>query len=189
MRVSAHVAARLARPLRFLAAFIGELTGVPFPDEGNEPLRAARESPQLMESRMRMAIEAFFRSKSEETPQILVMEDMHWADDTTIELVDWLLGCTDLRFGVFGFARPELFSRFPALWAQRNVTRLPLAPLSPQAADRLVATALPQADPATRGATHIFNLGHGISQFTPPEHVAVLVDAVHRHSRALRATA
>ncbi|MFC0402498.1 uroporphyrinogen decarboxylase [Paraburkholderia rhizosphaerae] len=35
---------------------------------------------------------------------------------------------------------------------------------------------------------HVFNLGHGISQYTPPEHVAELVDEVHRHSRALRAT-
>jgi uroporphyrinogen decarboxylase len=33
---------------------------------------------------------------------------------------------------------------------------------------------------------HVFNLGHGISQFTPPEHVAELVDEVHRHSRAIR---
>ena len=29
---------------------------------------------------------------------------------------------------------------------------------------------------------HVFNLGHGISQFTPPEHVTALVDAVHEHS-------
>jgi uroporphyrinogen decarboxylase len=36
-------------------------------------------------------------------------------------------------------------------------------------------------------AGHVFNLGHGISQFTPPENVAVLVDAVHAHSRTLRA--
>jgi uroporphyrinogen decarboxylase len=28
---------------------------------------------------------------------------------------------------------------------------------------------------------------HGISQFTPPEHVAELVDEVHRHSRTIRA--
>ncbi len=34
---------------------------------------------------------------------------------------------------------------------------------------------------------HIFNLGHGISQYTPPEHVAALVEAVHAHSRQLRA--
>lgn len=33
---------------------------------------------------------------------------------------------------------------------------------------------------------HIFNLGHGISQYTPPEHVAALVEAVHAHSRTLR---
>ena len=33
---------------------------------------------------------------------------------------------------------------------------------------------------------HIFNLGHGISQFTPPEHVAALVQAVQQHSRTLR---
>ncbi|NBX50334.1 hypothetical protein EBT25_10405, partial [bacterium] len=35
---------------------------------------------------------------------------------------------------------------------------------------------------------HIFNLGHGISQYTPPEHVAALVEAVHSHSRRLRQT-
>lgn len=33
------------------------------------------------------------------------------------------------------------------------------------------------------GSGHVFNLGHGISQFTPPEHARVLVDAVHELSR------
>ncbi len=33
---------------------------------------------------------------------------------------------------------------------------------------------------------HVFNLGHGISQFTPPESVEILVDAVHTRSRELR---
>ncbi|MBS0552274.1 MAG: uroporphyrinogen decarboxylase, partial [Proteobacteria bacterium] len=36
-------------------------------------------------------------------------------------------------------------------------------------------------------AGHVFNLGHGISQYTPPDNVRVLVDTVHEHSRALRA--
>jgi len=35
---------------------------------------------------------------------------------------------------------------------------------------------------------HVFNLGHGISQHTPPEHVAALVEAVHAHSRRQRPT-
>lgn len=36
---------------------------------------------------------------------------------------------------------------------------------------------------------HVFNLGHGISQHTPPEHVAALVDTVHSHSRRQRTSA
>jgi uroporphyrinogen decarboxylase len=33
------------------------------------------------------------------------------------------------------------------------------------------------------GSGHVFNLGHGISQFTPPETVKILVDCVHQSSR------
>ena len=36
------------------------------------------------------------------------------------------------------------------------------------------------------GAGHVFNLGHGISQFTPPESVAALVETVHAYSREQR---
>ena len=39
---------------------------------------------------------------------------------------------------------------------------------------------------AGTGPTQIFNLGHGISQYTPPEHVSSLVQAVHEHSRKMR---
>jgi len=35
-----------------------------------------------------------------------------------------------------------------------------------------------------KGAGHVFNLGHGISQFTAPEHAAALVQAVHELSPA-----
>jgi uroporphyrinogen decarboxylase len=37
-----------------------------------------------------------------------------------------------------------------------------------------------------KGPGHVFNLGHGISQFTPPDHVAALVEAVHRLSRGIQ---
>jgi len=37
------------------------------------------------------------------------------------------------------------------------------------------------------GAGHVFNLGHGVSQFTPPENVGALVDAVHELSRVYHA--
>jgi uroporphyrinogen decarboxylase len=36
------------------------------------------------------------------------------------------------------------------------------------------------------GPTHVFNLGHGISQHTPPDRVQALVEAVHSHSAHMR---
>jgi len=47
----------------------------------------------------------------------------------------------------------------------------------------------PHTDPLKTGPTHVFNLGHGIHQLTPPEHVSALVSAVHHHSRKMRTTA
>jgi uroporphyrinogen decarboxylase len=35
------------------------------------------------------------------------------------------------------------------------------------------------------GTGHVFNLGHGISQFTPPDHVSTLVETVRQYSRRL----
>jgi uroporphyrinogen decarboxylase len=35
-----------------------------------------------------------------------------------------------------------------------------------------------------RGSGHVFNLGHGVSRFTPPENIGILVEAVHELSPA-----
>ncbi len=45
----------------------------------------------------------------------------------------------------------------------------------------------PKDQPDACGPAHIFNLGHGISQYTPPENVAALVEAVHSGSIKMRA--
>jgi len=61
----------------------------------------------------------------------------------------------------------------------------------PEAIEREVAAVLESFGPPHQGVgtgpTHIFNLGHGISQYTPPQSVKVLVDAVHTHSKRMRA--
>jgi uroporphyrinogen decarboxylase len=49
-----------------------------------------------------------------------------------------------------------------------------------------VTTALQSYGTPSAGHGHVFNLGHGISQFTPPEAVSVLVDTVHEVSRQMR---
>ncbi|MEN9689403.1 MAG: Uroporphyrinogen decarboxylase, partial [Pseudomonadota bacterium] len=67
-----------------------------------------------------------------------------------------------------------------------NVLFAPPAQIATEVHRVLDSFGTPHTDPNTTGPTHIFNLGHGISQFTPPEHVSALVDAVHSHSKALR---
>ncbi len=52
-----------------------------------------------------------------------------------------------------------------------------------------VARTLDSFGPPSAGSGHVFNLGHGISQHTPPDSVSVLVDAVHSYSRQQRGAA
>jgi uroporphyrinogen decarboxylase len=67
-----------------------------------------------------------------------------------------------------------------------NVLFAPPAAIEAEVAEVLDSFGTPYQGSGT-GPTHIFNLGHGISQYTPPEHVAALVAAVHQYSRTLRA--
>jgi uroporphyrinogen decarboxylase len=50
-----------------------------------------------------------------------------------------------------------------------------------------VEKALASYGTPSAGHGHVFNLGHGISQFTPPESVTAMVEAVHDFSRRQRA--
>jgi len=57
-------------------------------------------------------------------------------------------------------------------------------------ADRIraeVSAALQSYGPSGTSGGHVFNLGHGISQHTPPDAVTVLIDTVHSASRQMRA--
>ena len=67
-----------------------------------------------------------------------------------------------------------------------NVLFAPPEAIATEVARVLESFGAPHKDRTTTGPTHIFNLGHGISQYTPPEHVAALVEAVHSHSRRMR---
>ena len=67
-----------------------------------------------------------------------------------------------------------------------NILFAPPAAIQTEVRRVLDSFGKPHADASKRGTGHVFNLGHGISQFTPPEHVSALVEAVHSHSKALR---
>jgi uroporphyrinogen decarboxylase len=109
--------------------------------------------------------------------------DTMCALDCEVLGVDWTVNLADARARVGeGVQGKALQGNIDP-----NVLFAPPERIEAEVAKVLASFGRPHADPATPGATHIFNLGHGISQFTPPDHVAALVRAVHAQSRALRA--
>ncbi|XXU13715.1 protein kinase [Sorangium sp. So ce861] len=124
---------------RHVAAFLGELVGATFRDEGDMQLHAARQNPMLMSYRLREAFEDFVRAECQRRPVLLVLEDLHWGDLPTVTLVDAALWhARDLPFLVLALARPEVDELFPVLWSERNGLRLRLASLPRRASERLV---------------------------------------------------
>src|SRR5262249_14239048 len=57
-----------------VADFLGELAGVPMPDEDSAELRAARQDAGMMGAQMRSAWEQFLRAECTAHPVLLVLE-------------------------------------------------------------------------------------------------------------------
>ncbi len=123
--------------------FLGELSGVPFPDDGREQLRAARGNAQLLGDQMRRAWEELVLAETAAGPVVLFLEDLHQGDLPTVKAVDAALRLARERpLFVLALGRPEVETVFPGLWAQRQLLHLRLGELSRRASERLVRAVL-----------------------------------------------
>ena len=66
----------------------------------------------------------------------MVLDDLHWIDSGTVDLMTRLLGSADLACLLLATARPEIDDRFPRLFAGLPSERIDLRPLSAKAAER-----------------------------------------------------
>ncbi|HWO23405.1 MAG TPA: protein kinase [Kofleriaceae bacterium] len=145
--IRARVAQRVpAAEQQRVTAFLGELIGTPFPDDGEEGggLRAARHDAQLMSEQMRRAWLDFLAAETSAHPVLLVLEDLHWGDFGTVRFIDAALReRSDRPWMVLALARPEVFEAFPGLWAERqHVQEIRLKELGRKAGERLVRQVL-----------------------------------------------
>jgi class 3 adenylate cyclase/tetratricopeptide (TPR) repeat protein len=86
----------------------------------------------------------FLEELAARRPAVLVVEDLHWADDALLEFLEHLLDWTAaVPLVVLCTARPELFERRPA-WGggKRNATTISLSPLTSDDASRLLQALL-----------------------------------------------
>ncbi|WP_437527504.1 protein kinase [Sorangium sp. So ce726] len=143
--------ARVARRVpeeerRRIEVFLGELAGVPFPDEDSLPLRAARQDPELLGEQMQRALRDFLRAECAVQPVVLALEDVHWADRASVAAIDTALReLADQPLVVLATARPEIKQTYPDLWADRGRQELWLRQLSPRACAQLTREALGDA--------------------------------------------
>jgi class 3 adenylate cyclase len=128
---------------------VAHLLGVE--DEPGRP--SAAMDPRAFQSQLVLALRAIIEGLASPEPLILTVEDLHWADAATIEILTALTELTDfLPFMILVTSRPDSEGGF---WdfrfhAQRHyshrLTELTLAPLLSDESERLVENLLELAD-------------------------------------------
>jgi tetratricopeptide (TPR) repeat protein len=140
---------------RRVALFLGELLKLGTPeDDADVQLHAARRDPLLMGDQVRRACADLLDAETAAQPLLFVLEDLHWGDRATVEVLDLAMrNLSERPFLVLALGRPEVRDMFPQLWAGHNLTEIRLNRLSRRAAEKLVRAGLGSAsEPAQMAA-------------------------------------
>ena len=134
--------AATAREVALVAALVGvERDGGPLTD----PLPS---DPQMLIDQALTALAEFVQHLAAEMPVVVLAEDLHWADQASLSLLELLLArCPTSPLFVLGLARPTLFER-TTRWpvAPGDVVTITLGPLSDQASRQLVEEVLQKVE-------------------------------------------
>ena len=125
------------------AVFIGQLLGYDFSD--HPYLRSLRD-PQQLRERALLELGGYLRRLAAQQPLVLLLEDIHWADDSSLDALRQALPNAGPLL-LAAAARPALFERHPQWGADLpNHQRLELSPLSQADSLRLVDEILQKAE-------------------------------------------
>ena len=142
-RLRLRLAGTAAAPL---VGFLGEVCGVRFPDDGSPTMHAARSDPRLMHEQVKLAFVDWLRAECQAGPVLLVLENLHWGDALTVQLLEQVLReFVELPLFVLTTARPVAREQFPAFWASSALQVLPLLALTRRACERLAQEVLQRA--------------------------------------------
>src|SRR5678810_1286651 len=92
------------------------------------------------------------RDRAGTRPILLVLEDLHWGDQLTIDRIDAVLAKDSRALLVLGLARPSLHTSFGEPWRQRAVQELRLRELPRRACIELARHVLGDIAPAALDA-------------------------------------
>lgn len=113
---------------------------------GPQRSRKAMEGGNLVVSGsdLRRSVRAFFVAKASTQPLVLVFEDLHWAEESLLDLLEYLaIRATDVPILMLSVTRPELWERHPGWGGRvRNYAAVSLSPLNGDASRQLIGDLL-----------------------------------------------
>ncbi len=104
--------------------------------------------PLVARDRFQDAWAEFLTELASERPTVLLVEDLHWAEQPLLDLLEWLLERVEGPLLLIATARPELSKRRPGWGESASASVLELEPLSPQDSGLLVGELLASDLPA-----------------------------------------
>lgn len=125
------------------ADLVGELLGLDYPSKLTLQLEAGSESFGELAT---AHLASYLRARASE-PTVIFIEDIHWADDSSLDLLNNLVAkVPDTRLLVVCLARPQLYERRPSWGEGQNFhTQIHLKPLSRRASRALVGEIMQKA--------------------------------------------
>jgi class 3 adenylate cyclase/tetratricopeptide (TPR) repeat protein len=105
--------------------------------------RLANVDPARVRDEEQRSVQMFLEGLARQRPVLLVISELHWADDVVLEFSDKLLDSLgSLPFLLVATARPELHARWTPRPGRHNRLVLNLDPLDAEAAEQLLCTLL-----------------------------------------------
>lgn len=89
----------------------------------------------------------WLRARADESPPIMVIEDLQWADGGSVQLLEDVLRLLDRPLLMVALARPEVEEQFPGLWGDCVIETLRLSPLSRKSGQTLLGQRAPGLKP------------------------------------------
>ncbi|CAN5194877.1 adenylate/guanylate cyclase domain-containing protein [soil metagenome] len=125
-----------------LAATIARPLGIELPD-GIDP-QLEGEGPEQTRARLFAAVRTMIEAASQIHPIVLAIEDIHWADEGMLDLIEYLARWVRGPALLVCLARDELLDRRPG-WGggRKNATTVALEPLGLEGARELVSALMP----------------------------------------------
>jgi class 3 adenylate cyclase len=110
------------------------------------------------------AVRRFFEALAAKQPLVVVLEDVHWAEPTLLDLVEYLAAWTsDAPALVLCIARPDLLEKRPG-WKSTTET-IPLDPLSGAESDTLLAELAGETELSEKTRARIVAVAEGNALF------------------------